>query len=781
MATALEGLRVLDLTHGQAGALTTMILADNGAEVTRIEPPPSASYRGDPAAGAAGYVQWHRGKQLERLDLQSPAGQARAQDLAAQVDVVVDAFRPGVLDRLGLGWDRLSGANPGLIGCSITGFGAHGPYRDVPGYDAVVAAVSGKMAEFGFAQGRPLYVAVPFLSFTASQSALHGICGALLVRQQTGRGQRVETNLLAALSPYDILDFAGLQVASPDAVIPPLSLGRVDTTVAPGLVYLVTRTADGRWVQWANNETHLFWAQLETLGLGDLRDDPACAALPNGGDAETRMRVWELVLARSREMDFEELTKRALANGDVGVDLMRSTQEGMDHPQARFNGDVVEVDDARLGRTEQIGPIARFARTPSVIGAARPAATPWPAPGGGVAPVGGPLSGVTIVESAAMYAAPFGPAVLADYGARVIKVEPLSGDPILRYFVDRPPKTAWGKERVAVDLKAPEGQEIVHRLVAGADVFMHNYRRGVPERLGIDEATLRAHNDDLIYVYSGAYGADGPYSTMPAYHPSAGAACGNAVAQAGAGGRPAPDAVLSDEDTKRAALHLMGSNEGNPDANAAIGVASAIFLALVARQRHGVGQGVETAMLTSNAYVMSDDWIRYAGKPVRVEADAGLHGLGPGYRLYETADGWVFLACTNEGEWQRFEDALGSAAAPGRDDASLASLFMTASADEWQERLLAAGVACVRADRRPTYGCFLRDDPQATAVGLLTEATSPDWGTHRRQAQMATLSETPGLVRSAERLGGSTRRVLHELGYDDAQVDDLCVRGVVGA
>jgi crotonobetainyl-CoA:carnitine CoA-transferase CaiB-like acyl-CoA transferase len=777
VTTVFDGLSVLDLTHGQAGALVTMILADNGASVTRLEPSASASYRGDPAAGLGGRVQWHRGKEVVPIDLKSDAGQQQAKELAASADVIVDSFRPGVLSRLGLGWEQLSAGHPMLISCSITGFGSAGPYRDLPGYEGIVAAIVGKMTEFGAGRGRPSYVAVPFLSFAASQSALHGICGALLVRQHTGRGQRVETSLVAAASPYDILDSARHALGAPQSATPPTIPLAPPGIVAPaGLGYLTSRTADGRWVQWANHAPHLFWNELDLLGLGELRMDPAFGGLPTSGSEEARLAVWEAVLRGTAKLTFDQLTDLTLAHGGVGCELMRNTQEGMDHPQARHNGDVVRVVDPRVGPSEQLGPIALLRGTPSVIGERVPATSPWPAPRSDELPIDGPLSGVTIVEAAAMYAAPFGPAVLADYGARVIKIEPLTGDPMGAFYGDGPAKVMYGKERVSLDLKQPEAQEIVRRLVAQADVFVHNYRPGVPERLGIGEETLRSVCSDLIYLYAGAYGADGPYSSLPAYHPSAGAICGNAVLQAGEGVPPPVDRDLSEDELKGLSVRLSRANEGNPDPNAAMAVATAIFLALVARSRHGVGQSVQTSMLAANAYVMSDDWIRYDGRPDRAEPDADLNGVGPGYRLYETAEGWVFLACTNEAEWTQFREIVPEVPDPPN-EAELAALFRGRTATEWETDLTKHGVACVRADR-PTYGWFLRDDPGAN--GLLTQAEHPTAGPHRRQEPMATLSLTPGSARSSEPPGASTRRVLAELGYPDAEIEDLASRGVIG-
>ncbi|MEX1009004.1 MAG: CoA transferase [Acidimicrobiia bacterium] len=780
MPTIFEGLRVLDLTHGQPGAVTTMVLADNGATVTRIEPPDGVGYRGDPSRSAPGRPQWHRGKRFERVDLTEPAGIDRARALIAESDVLVEAFRPGVLERLGIGWAVQRELNSALVSCSITAFGSEGPLRDVPGYEAIVHAVAGRLTESGAGRGRPGYIAVPYLSFASSQSALQGICAALLVRQATGIGQRVETSLLANLTPYDILDGARHALAAPaDATPSPLPAAAAPSTAAPfSLAYLTSRTADGHWIQWANMAPHLFWAEADLLGFGDRRTDPAYAAMPNGGSDAVRMAVWDAVLAATAELTADDLIDRVLAGGAVGAEIMRTTQEGMDHPQARHNGDVVVVVDPDLGRTEQLGPVATFSFTPSAIAVGPRADATWPTARRGELPARGPLSGITIVEAAVMYAGPYGPSVLADYGARVIKLEPLTGDPMGFYYGDGPAKVMYGKERVSLDLKQPEAQAIAQRIIASADVFVHNYRPGVPERLGIDEPTVRALNPRLVYLYAGAYGADGPYSALPAYHPSAGAMCGNAVLQAGTGMPPGPDAELSDEETKQVSLHLSSANEGNPDPNAAMAVATAILLALVARVRHGEGQSIQTTMLSANAYAMSDDWIRYAGKPDRIEPDAELNGVGPTYRLYETADGWVFFACTNESEWARFVDTVpGAPRVPDAD--ALSALFRTRTTDEWQRDMVAAGVACVRADS-PGYGWFLRDHPQAAAAGLLADVQHPTTGPHRRQSPMATLSLTPGRARSSELLGASTRRVLAEIGYTDDEIDRLARDAIVG-
>ena len=138
MAGALGHVRVLDLSWGIAGPMTTMFLADNGADVIRIERP-----SGDPFAGQTGYRVWNRGKRSVRLDLQSPEGLSRFMELVPSFDVVVDSFAPGTMERLGLGHENLAALHPGLVTCSITAYGDHPAHRERPGYDALVAARTG--------------------------------------------------------------------------------------------------------------------------------------------------------------------------------------------------------------------------------------------------------------------------------------------------------------------------------------------------------------------------------------------------------------------------------------------------------------------------------------------------------------------------------------------------------------------------------------------------------------------------------------------------------------
>ncbi len=799
MTLACSGLRVLDFTRGMHGNLVGTILADYGAEVVKIEPPSGDPYRGHPAWGF-----WNRGKGSRVLDLKSEDGRAAARDLVAAADVLVENFRPSAMERHGLGYEEARELNPALVYASITGFGARGPWAHLKGYEGIVSAKTGRMLEFSSLlpeRGGPVFAAVPSAGYGALHAALQGILAALHVRRQTHRGTHVETSLLQGTTAYDMLRWFALQAAAAD----PLAADRLGSWGAiqhqiPRPNYLTAVTKDGVWLQFANTLPHLFMAQMNALGLTDLYSEPRFADLPALRDPDDSEEVWAIILERVRQKTWGEWKAIFDAERDIAIEPFFEAADAFDHPQVRHNEHIIEIDGV-----EQVGPIVRQTETPATPGRGAPSlgsangvdADGWTAvePGEpGPAPTA-PLEGITVVDFSTFYATPFGSALLADLGARVIKVEPPEGE-VSRYTAGRMLfyKTTGGKESIGVDLKTAEGQEIVHRLLRRADIVMHNFRPGVAERLGIGYERARDLNPRVVYHYGASYGDSGPYSYKPAMHPIAGALGGGAIQQMPPSELHAGDAELPMDELKRKAWRLMNANEGNPDVNAALGLGSSLLLGLRAAEELGVGQYQLTTMIASNLYANADGAVRGPDVPPRRQPDPELLGMGPLYRLYRAGDGaWVFLAAPFEHEWSALCAALGRdewladprfASDEAREQhgealaAALAEAFLERGADEWERELTARDVACVRADAA-NVAEFAGNEANRE-LGFTVDVSHPTFGEYWRHGPVVTLDSAPSTIRPACEPGEHTRPILAELGYSSAEIDGFKEGGIVG-
>ena len=800
-----DGIRVVDLSSGPAGGLATMALADFGADVIKVERP-----GGDPLRRLAASPMWLRGKRSAVLDLAAAGGRAGLRRLAAGADVVVASFRPGRAERLGADYGTLRDGNPGLVYCAISGWGPRGPYAGYAPWEGVVAAKSGRMQAFAGQPRRegPAYAAVQVGVHAASQAALSGILAALLARERDGRGHLVETSLLQGMFPYDLFGLLRQQLArrfprgfegDPYARFEAM----------PTLQYHPVVAKDGRWMQLANLLEHHFHAYISAIGLSGIYADPRFADAPSGLAPGERDELRNLMLERMQERTLDEWMALFRADGQIASEPVQSVQDGLRHPDLEANGEVAACDDPRVGPSRQLGPLAQLEETPGAVPGwsaepgqhtaevlAEPPRAPWRPPDGARATGRPPLEGVTVLELGTIIAAPLGIAFLADLGARVIKVEPPEGDPYrgMGYGLGMycgVAKTSAGKESICLDLKREEGRAIVRGLIAKADVVMHNFRPGVPERLGIGYEQAKAIRPDVIYLQVNGYGPAGPSASRPSAHPIPGAAVGGQLHQAGAAMPPAAVGAL--EDVREAARWLFRANEANPDPNTGSVVQSAVLLGLLARRRFGVGQRVSMSMLGANAWANHDDALSYAGKPPRGTVDAGLFGLGALYRLYPAREGWVFLGVVTDAEWAAFCEGAGRGdlAADARfadrgarraHDAALRGelerLFALRGADEWEALLAPLGVGCVRADAHAP-GSFFAEDPQIEANGWAVEAEHGLWGRYRRHGPQVTLRGAPGSYRAGALAGEHGDAILAELGYGAEAIARLRGEGVV--
>ena len=803
MAQVFDGITVLDFTSGRAGGVATMVMSDFGAEVIKIEPP-----GGEKFSDAPGAIQWNRGKKSVVLDLKTPDGQEKARALAQQADVVVENYRPGVTRRLGIAYDSLRDGHPGLVYASLTSFGPGGPYAHYKGYDAVVAAKSGRMMMFANQNPRPgpNFVVTQGVCHAAATALVRGITSALYLREKTGRGQRVETSMIQAVTTYDHVSWVHGQMVRnrPDEYPSDSSVG---TGRGNPTGYLPARTGDGQWIQLGNVVERLFRSMMHSLDMDFIYEDPQLKNAPYL-DPEAVAVLERIMLEKVQQKTLDEWMSIFLSReGNAAAEPYLSSEQAMDHPQIVHNGNVRNLDVPGVGPTRQLGPVVNMSATPgspkeqtpalgqhtdevlSSLGngvRARSDSGDWPMPARA-------LEGITLLDLGTVINGPLGCALVAELGARVIRIEAPGGDWGRMGLPFSAHRTMAGSECICLDLKTPEGQEIMGKLAAKADLLLHSMRPGAPERTGIGYEQLRDINHNLVYLYAGGYGSTGPYSHRPSMAPIAGAVSGGGVAQMGRDAFPPPDQPMSIDEVAAVAKQLKRANDGTADHSTAMVNAVGLVLGLYARERTGQAQYVESTMINANAYLNIDDFYWHKGKQPRPLPDPEGYGLHALYRLYRASDGWVFLACLFDDEWQALCRAIDrpdllddprfatEEARQQHDEVlagELAAIFATGEPLHWERLLTAADVACVKAEDRGMY-YFFNDDPHVRENGMLTHVEAPRFGEFWRYSPVVGFSETSGLVGPGPLKGQHTRPILRELGYTDDQIIDLKERKVV--
>ncbi|HUZ10332.1 MAG TPA: CoA transferase [Acidimicrobiales bacterium] len=816
---ALRGLRALILSPSLVGALVAQFLADNGAEVVIVEP-----VAGSPLRAAAAWPAWSRGSKSIELDLHEASARAVAASLAGDADVVFEAFRPGVVERWGLGYEQLAAVAPGLVYASVTGFGRHGPLARLKAYEGIVMAKIGAYDQFGVLVDRPgpAFPSVAYCSFSAAQLALQGILAALFERERSGLGQRVDTTLVQGIAAHDVFNWmvrlVALRYSEAFAEVPPVDPRTQVPNSWMAYALMIGLSADGRWLQFSQATPKLFAAFLRAVELDGPEWDRAWEDEDLGRRSAFRDRALQAIRARTLAQ-WDDVFDQ---DPDVFAEVFRSGNELLSHPQLLHDRQVVEVADPRYGTIRQPAPLVGMSRTPGRADRPSPdldehgeelraRGWAWGSVRRGVAPTHEalarrpeattrpdlPLAGVTILELGTFFAGPFGATLLADLGARVLKIEQLDGDPI-RWQLPMPEigavKVLLGKESVAIDFNTPEGRDLVREIVKGCDLALVTFRAGVAERVGLDEASLRALNPEIIYHSAPGFGTDGPYAHRPAYAPTIGAGSGMARRNVGSGIPEHPGLTL--DEVKAGATRLAAANltVGHADGFSGIAVATGLLLGLVARERGQGGQATRTSMLSTMSHVLSDDAIEYEGRIPVPAPDPQLHGLGALYRLYETADGWVFLAATAS-DWAALTAAIGEPAVTGdarfvtaqgrreHDDALatvLAAAFALRPADEWESIMAGADVACVSVAAGPSHAVLMDDDGLGRALNLVTDVMHPVLDRHSRLEPLVRFSRSTTRAGGAPSIGQQTDAVLEELGLPAEKIADFRSRGVIG-
>ncbi len=735
MSGVLQGTRVIDFGQYIAGPMAAMLLGDHGADVIRIDPP------GGPRWNTPANATWNRNKRGIVLDLKKDADRETARQLIAGADVVIENFRPGVMDRLGLGPTTMTAANQRLVYCSLPGFGADDPRAQVKAWEGVVGAATGAYRPGGHgdddAQGRPVYTVIPYGSAYAAFLCAVTVAMALNARARSGLGQRVEIPLFDAT--FTVVGARGLLVNGKPEAEAEFNWSRQ------------LPCKDGRWLMYvANNKK--FGAFIQSIGMDKWRD----AKLPPKELAQKFDDVMRTRTAREWEDIIAEI-------GSEGV-ICHSSAEWLQHPQALQSHIIADYDDPELGRFRGPGINTRLSATPGAVRLPRPKADAHraeilneldarkPAPStDGNEVLRSALQGIKVVDLCIVLAGPTCGRTLAEFGADVIKIDSPHRGTVLRHNdINR------AKRSVLIDLKTKEGLEIFWKLVNQADVVLQNFRGGVAEQLGIDYERVRARRPDIVYGSMNTFGHIGPYASRPGHEQIGQAVSGMQVRYGSAKPATAP----------------FAANDYGTGLMACYGVA----LALLHRRRTGEGQFVDSALAYTATMLQSALLQSYSGKQWDEPHGQEATGSGPLNRLYQASDGWLFLAAP-DGNLAQCAELADLAVHKGVDlERALEERLRSRNVAAWVTILNNAGIG---AHRVVPSLVELMTDPLVQARGLAVTRDHEGFGPITTTAPGGKLSRTPMAIgRPAAKPGSDAASVLADIGMSD-ELERLIREGVI--
>lgn len=766
---ALRGLKVLELGHYIAAPLLGMLLSDQGAEVTKIERP-----GGDPARKEAAFATWNRGKRSILLDLKTEPGKQAARQLARQADVLLENFRPGVADRLGLGYEELSTQNPGLIHCSLPGYGEHSPDRHRQGWEPLIGAATGLYPNVE-GSGEPLYSPLPIAStFTAIVGAV-AVTMAVCARDRTGRGQRIEAPLHDAMFTAmgrHLVKFHDREDPDPRNQ-PRLPMQRQ------------YQCADGRWVQNHGNYERFVHQFVEAAGNPEWGKD-AVADFGKPLDVETAdmwIQRFEETFRQRPALDWQE----AICKAGGACTVCKTVEEWLSHPHPLEAKMVEEVEDATRGRMKQPGVQVRLRGTPGFIQGRAPRlgehtqeilgqlgnhqAQPRDAEKQGqprTTNILAALQGVRVLDLCIVLAGPTCGRTLAEYGADVIKID----DPSRPYDPSGSMDVNRGKRSIFLDLKQAEGREVFFQLLEKADVVVENYRKGSLAKLGLDYESLRKRKPDLVYASLNAYGYDGPWSERPGWEQLAQATSGMQVRRGGRDDAP----MLMPYPVNDYGTGMMG--------------AFAVALALHERNQTGQGQSVDSGLALTAGLLQSPYFLDFDGLERNEPEGRGLKGISAFSRLYQASDGWFYLHTPSKeaegnlfslAEFQHLKNhpeltADETPAASGELASQLASALKRQTFAYWEGVLNPAGIQLAR---NIGIGDF-RDSPAVRDAELIVTRDHPGQGMADHLGNTVRLSGTPMRVgRPTPVLGTDADEILAEAGFSSQRIATLKAGRVV--
>lgn len=362
----LAGMRVIELAHIMAGPVCGMMLADMGADVIKVEKPTGDDSRRfvPPKVGdeAAAYMMMNRNKRGIALNLKDPGAVDVLRRLLADADVVIENYRKGTMEKLGLSYEELAEANPRLIYCEISGFGRTGPYADRGGFDLIAQGMSGLMSITGEGPGRPpVKVAAPISDINAGILAAMGVSAAYANAQTTGLGQKVDTSLFEAAIVQTYWQSA-IAFATGNR---PEPLGSAHPLNAP---YQSFQTSDG-WINVGAANQGNWLRYLEVIGAPELNDDPRFSS--NAARMENLDALVEILngyMAQDTTENWLARMERASLPAGPVNDILQMHED----PQALARDMILEVDHSTAGKVKTLGHPVKFSRTPAKVAMAAP-------------------------------------------------------------------------------------------------------------------------------------------------------------------------------------------------------------------------------------------------------------------------------------------------------------------------------------------------------------------------------------------------------------------------
>jgi len=749
--SAFTDLRVLDVTGGLAGGLAAMMLSDFGARTLRIEPPDAADGLTRP-----GDVMRGRGKRRVTIDLDEADGRDRLAELIAGADVALFDLAPGRLEALGLDGATLSARHPRLVHAWLPPFGMSGPWSGLPEHHAMLTGLTGMAFRQGGYANQPIWHVTPMVLHGQGLMAAAAIAAALRDRLETGLGQTVVVSGA----------HASAEIAGP--VGPVNSTGMMQGHPLGGSPsYRLYPCADGQWLFLGTLFPHFFDKAIDALSLRER----AALAPPT---IDLGRLIEDVFLERPRAAWLELLTAHGVpvAAVDARDDWLASEPIGE-------IGMRVERAHPEVGMVIMPGVPVRLANTPGEAGPlmgeasaddlAVFSAARLPSPKPVIPRDQPPLAGVRVLDLGTVIAGAYAGTILANFGADVIKVESADGDPFRPYGPGFSNHNR-GKRGLGLNLKDPEGRQAFLDMARSADVVLDNYRLGVRARLGIDYPILREINPRIISCSINAYGSTGSEAHLPGFDPLLQARSGMMAAQGGAGQEPV--------------FHTVPINDVATAAMGAFGV----IAALVARERTGVGQNVETSLAAQSAFFQSDALTTWSGAPTPSEGERDCIGVSALERYYLCADGWITLAIRAPVQAEALRRILGAADWSRRFPDVLNQSRRGELATEIGARIRGRArdelLTCLAAEGVPATPVFTTEEARGEAwlweAGFFDVSDHPMWGELimcRGYAEF--VRGGAAFARVDPGLGEHTVEVLRDFGFDIERIRRLAERRLI--